>query len=95
MKQTERLKKEKSPALKTAILNAKKPDPKKPPKKEEVLIPKSNPRPHPALSFATGHTKLATGVTTGTQSSKHFNPMAASLKASPKASLAEIRGVGK
>jgi hypothetical protein len=41
MKQTDRLKKEKSPALKTAILNAKKPDPKKPTKKEEVPIPKS------------------------------------------------------
>jgi len=34
-------------------------------------------------------------VTTGTQSSKQFNPTAASLKASPKASLAEIRAVGK
>lgn len=36
-----------------------------------------------------------TGVTTGTQSSKQMNPMGASLKASPKASLAEIKAVPK
>lgn len=51
--------------------------------------------PHAALSFATtGHTKVVTGVATGTQSSKQFNPVGASLKASPKASLAEIRSMG-
>lgn len=43
MKQTDRLKKEKSPTVKTAILaNTKKADPKKAIKKEEVPIPKSN-----------------------------------------------------
>jgi hypothetical protein len=32
-------------------------------------------------------------MTTGTQSSKQLNPMGVSLKASPKASLAEIRSM--
>lgn len=42
MKQTERLKKEKSPTVKTAILANPKKLEKKPIKKEEALIPKSN-----------------------------------------------------
>lgn len=44
MKQTDRLKKEKSPTVKTAILaNTKKAEPKKTLKKEDVPIPKSTP----------------------------------------------------
>ncbi len=43
MKQTDRLKKEKSPTVKAVILaNAKKADPKKTLKKEDLPIPKSN-----------------------------------------------------
>lgn len=93
MKQTDRLKKEKSPTVKTQIMaNSKKADSKKVlPKKEETNIPKSTSFVTSALSFANGHSKAVTGVTTGTQSAKHFNPIAASLKASPKASLAEIK----
>ena len=47
------------------------------------------------MNFANGHTKNTTGITTGTQSSKQFNPSAASFKNSPKASLGETRGGGK
>jgi hypothetical protein len=44
MKQTDRLKKEKSPTVKTTILaNTKKTEPKKTLKKEDVPIPKSTP----------------------------------------------------
>lgn len=38
-----------------------------------------------------GHPKLSTGATTGTQSSKKYNPSAASFKNSPKASLGETK----
>lgn len=38
-----------------------------------------------------GHAKMSTGVTTGTQSSKKYNPSVPSFKNSPKASLGETR----
>lgn len=38
-----------------------------------------------------GHLKATTSVTTGTQSSKKFNPSTGSLKNSPKASLGETK----
>jgi len=40
-----------------------------------------------------GHTKAATGITTGTQSTKQLNPSLGSMKSSPKASLAELKAV--
>jgi len=44
-----------------------------------------------ALSMINGHAKMSTGVTTGTQSSKKYNPSVPSFKNSPKASLGETR----
>jgi hypothetical protein len=38
-----------------------------------------------------GHGKTTTGMTTGTQSCKKFNPSVGSLKNSPKASLGETK----
>lgn len=38
-----------------------------------------------------GHAKVTTGMTTGTQSCKKFNPSMGSLKNSPKASLGETK----
>jgi hypothetical protein len=40
-----------------------------------------------------GHTKISTGITTGTQSSKQLNPTMTSIKTSPKASLADVRQI--
>ena len=82
----DKLKKEKSPQLKTNSF--KKIDSKKNnSKKDEVNIPKSNTSSHSAIAFTNGHSKNSTGFSTGTQSSKQFNPSAASFKNSPKASL--------
>ena len=43
------------------------------------------------IVFSNGHSKNSTGFSTGTQSSKQFNPSAASFKNSPKASLGEMK----
>lgn len=87
---SDKLKKEKSPVMKITTLPLKKVEVKKTvPKKEELAtIPKSNIIIYEALSFGSSHTKISTGITTGTQSSKQLNPSITSLKNSPKASIA-------
>lgn len=86
MKQTDKIKKEKSPSVKIITsLNHKRTETKKNTlKKEETIIKNIS---------AIGHTKISTGITTGTQSSKQLNPTVTSIKTSPKASLADVRQV--
>ena len=86
----DKLKKEKSPQLKTASFK-KLQTKKNPSKKEQSNIPKSISPFITAIAFTNGHSKNSTGFSTGTQSSKQFNPSAASFKNSPKASLGEMK----
>ena len=90
MMKVDKLRKEKSPQVKPVAF--KKTESKKTiSKKEEGNVAKGSLGTTKTIAFSNGHSKNSTGFSTGTQSSKQFNPSAVSFKNSPKASLGEMK----